>query len=119
MPRTVLLIVPYGIETSNEQRDPFCVLLLIVPYGIETMVHTSGFYFGRYLLIVPYGIETKTTHISSPRTELLIVPYGIETDKIYTEEEREKLLIVPYGIETRDFSLYKLYDVSFNRTLWN
>ena len=32
----ILLIVPYGIETSLEYRNSLEETLLIVPYGIET-----------------------------------------------------------------------------------
>ena len=37
----VLLIVPYGIETSVRSGISFPSLLLIVPYGIETLYNTS------------------------------------------------------------------------------
>ena len=33
----MLLIAPYGIETSNPIFRPIAYLLLIAPYGIETM----------------------------------------------------------------------------------
>ena len=56
--RTMLLIVPYGIETSfTRQGTAKRVRLLIVPYGIETLSGT-GRRTRRGLLIVPYGIET-------------------------------------------------------------
>ena len=32
----ILLIVPYGIETTYRSRSTACGALLIVPYGIET-----------------------------------------------------------------------------------
>ncbi len=32
----VLLIVPYGIETSKKWSEVIIKILLIVPYGIET-----------------------------------------------------------------------------------
>ena len=36
-----LLIVPYGIETSDRRPAlPNCTILLIVPYGIETELTT-------------------------------------------------------------------------------
>ena len=42
MCRTLLLIVPYGIETKfNERVTMKTELLLIVPYGIETMFGCS------------------------------------------------------------------------------
>ena len=31
-----LLIVPYGIETTDKTRQAAIIILLIVPYGIET-----------------------------------------------------------------------------------
>ena len=34
--RNLLLIVPYGIETSTFRRNLYVSELLIVPYGIET-----------------------------------------------------------------------------------
>ena len=34
--REILLIVPYGIETNEQQSELGNPLLLIVPYGIET-----------------------------------------------------------------------------------
>ena len=36
-----LLIVPYGIETQQDQQHQRSHLLLIVPYGIETKVCQS------------------------------------------------------------------------------
>ena len=38
---SVLLIVPYGIETSAYGRKPSDRYLLIVPYGIETNLVVS------------------------------------------------------------------------------
>ena len=35
---TLLLIVPYGIETHILQSEPIRPVLLIVPYGIETAI---------------------------------------------------------------------------------
>ena len=55
---SVLLIVPYGIETDFFLCVAAAVLLLIVPYGIETafpLLWCSP----HLLLIVPYGIETQ------------------------------------------------------------
>ena len=54
-----LLIVPYGIETSDD-IGWFVNLdgLLIVPYGIETTISLCLLLF-LFLLIVPYGIETS------------------------------------------------------------
>ena len=52
--------------------------LLIVPYGIETS-QTRPDHQTNLLLIVPYGIETKQILIEITITQLLIVPYGIET----------------------------------------
>ena len=53
-----LLIVPYGIETSNGIEPPADMrTLLIVPYGIETSPFQPCIII-LCLLIVPYGIET-------------------------------------------------------------
>ena len=55
----LLLIVPYGIETSlGDQLKTFSILL-IVPYGIETSNLAATFIMHTMLLIVPYGIETR------------------------------------------------------------
>ena len=43
--RLVLLIVPYGIETSKAYRDRMMTELLIVPYGIETIITNSDSLF--------------------------------------------------------------------------
>ena len=50
---------------------------------------------------------------------LLIVPYGIETAFAGTEQNFLPLLIVPYGIETAFQPRMPVYEVPFNRTLWN
>ena len=55
----LLLIVPYGIETSTTNGISLKQFLLIVPYGIETWIGANNKHFF-YLLIVPYGIETCT-----------------------------------------------------------
>ena len=84
-------------------------MLLIVPYGIETLVYSLS-RISLLLLIVPYGIET--THIPLIRLGscgLLIVPYGIETiENLITLFFRVALLIVPYGIETLVYSLSRI-----------
>mgnify|MGYP006932654678 CR=1 FL=1 len=54
-----LLIVPYGIETTQPLNTSAFARLLIVPYGIETGPILKVHYVV-YLLIVPYGIETKS-----------------------------------------------------------
>ena len=94
-------------------------MLLIVPYGIET---TSVPLIVRYpvrLLIVPYGIETGFLFACSFNFHLLIVPYGIETRETGEEGQRGRLLIVPYGIET-PWQKNSIYATNpFNRTLWN
>ena len=53
----IVLIVPYGIETTDGFGNRGSLLVLIVPYGIETC---KGDQPERPLpvLIVPYGIET-------------------------------------------------------------
>ena len=38
-----LLIVPYGIETTNGEAIPLDGRLLIVPYGIETNLRLQQF----------------------------------------------------------------------------
>ena len=53
-----LLIVPYGIETSQMHHEELLSQLLIVPYGIETIFRTRK-KDSEGLLIVPYGIETS------------------------------------------------------------
>ena len=79
-------------------------LLLIVPYGIETTLPPVESVFVRVLLIVPYGIETYLTSVPfRPYPDLLIVPYGIETASEFRIAYRLFLLIVPYGIETCNF----------------
>ena len=53
-----VLIVPYGIETTdNIEPNGDNLLVLIVPYGIETLYGVSGKRL-LFVLIVPYGIET-------------------------------------------------------------
>ena len=54
-----LLIVPYGIETYENQHGAIPHLLLIVPYGIETRLYLEDSLQRMDLLIVPYGIETN------------------------------------------------------------
>ena len=62
----LLLIVPYGIETTKMQPRSSYGKLLIVPYGIETQSATeAALAFG--LLIVPYGIETNLRLCIPPR----------------------------------------------------
>ena len=56
-------------------------ILLIVPYGIETTEYRLNM-TGNHLLIVPYGIETQFVGVQSWRARLLIVPYGIETQSV-------------------------------------
>ena len=53
-----LLIVPYGIETSELKDSAAELALLIVPYGIETTFCCYKHKRVNFLLIVPYGIET-------------------------------------------------------------
>ena len=58
-------------------------LLLIVPYGIETLHLLSHIHVSK-LLIVPYGIETEQVALTMDEvSHLLIVPYGIETKDRY------------------------------------
>ena len=66
----LLLIVPYGIETSTMLCHSVLSGLLIVPYGIETLQEEIDRKYG-WLLIVPYGIETARR---SPH--LLLVYYA-------------------------------------------
>ena len=40
--KSVLLIVPYGIETMEKPQDTEPKRLLIVPYGIETRSRTGA-----------------------------------------------------------------------------
>ena len=54
-------------------------MLLIVPYGIETTDALDKLKENAELLIVPYGIETLDADILFNTETLLIVPYGIET----------------------------------------
>ena len=54
---SILLIVPYGIETSDIMSESISSILLIVPYGIETKEGVQCRLLDS-LLIVPYGIET-------------------------------------------------------------
>ncbi len=56
---TVLLIVPYGIETHLGLLYDELQVLLIVPYGIETWIEDFRLPMKNTLLIVPYGIETS------------------------------------------------------------
>ena len=58
-------------------------LLLIVPYGIETGVLIYFLRQVNQLLIVPYGIETFSAFDTFSAFYLLIVPYGIETVMTY------------------------------------
>ena len=117
-----LLIVPYGIETTQEQ--PLGTLagrLLIVPYGIETELKLrpvkSGPAFNCTLLELKHVLAAV---FPSPN-KLLIVPYGIETQP--HQEERtpcNNLLIVPYGIETRQVVAPQMRTHQpFNCTSWN
>ena len=94
----MLLIVPYGIETSFQSSTDRPSFLLIVPYGIETLI-VSGFFLSFGLLIVPYGIET------------------FKSDKVSISVHA--LLIVPYGIETSENAFRIVHPESFNCTLWN
>ena len=61
----------------NCRRPPS--ILLIVPYGIETRDAIAPTELPHPLLIVPYGIETLRCCQHLPEIHLLIVPYGIET----------------------------------------
>ena len=54
----ILLIVPYGIETTFLLAEGGSEGLLIVPYGIETLCCLQQHVSPLALLIVPYGIET-------------------------------------------------------------
>ena len=54
-------------------------MLLIVPYGIETPTAADARRAPGLLLIVPYGIETNDRVEQPEALCLLIVPYGIET----------------------------------------
>ena len=58
-------------------------MLLIVPYGIETSRLQHNSLHLRGLLIVPYGIETKRVRDFDRVELLLIVPYGIETGFVF------------------------------------
>ena len=119
----VLLIVPYGIETSHQIWQTSLRYLLIVPYGIEThrtwrhIKNLCAFnrtlwnwnvevvlhlLFSSSLLIVPYGIETGQSAVRNAVKFLLIVPYGIETQCVDRLTAGRILLIVPYGIETEE-----------------
>ena len=60
-------------------NTPFSCKLLIVPYGIETSQNGKSSLFWSGLLIVPYGIETTLYSFGENYNLLLIVPYGIET----------------------------------------
>ena len=44
----LLLIVPYGIETSFAEVEGNLIVLLIVPYGIETQLVIFLFVFCTY-----------------------------------------------------------------------
>ena len=117
-----LLIVPYGIETTERWRNTKWVLLLIVPYGIETrnsdVIECVGHTFNRTLWNWNTGrMSLGARRLTFNRTLwnwnlfinltlqvlsiLLIVPYGIETPQMALPyESASLLLIVPYGIET-------------------
>ena len=94
-------------------------ILLIVPYGIETSTSMFATDWLLILLIVPYGIETSWQLVSSQCCCLLIVPYGIETPHFLLCDDAVFLLIVPYGIETSALSSAISSFKTFNRTLWN
>ena len=65
-------------------------LLLIVPYGIETAIRLAGKHSQKELLIVPYGIETRILQSTKMSLKvLLIVPYGIETPSDAESDGRE------------------------------
>ena len=59
-----MLIVPYGIETTEGFDNRGSLLVLIVPYGIETVKLDVRYSFVP-VLIVPYGIETHTWQLAS------------------------------------------------------
>ena len=67
------------LKPNGRHIATFVTMLLIVPYGIET--YSSIMIFAKHiiLLIVPYGIETASWPRDSNGWKLLIVPYGIET----------------------------------------
>ena len=54
------------------------LVVLIVPYGIETTKVNMSL-TDEAVLIVPYGIETEVRYVELPVKNVLIVPYGIET----------------------------------------
>ena len=114
-----LLIVPYGIET----HFGFIFLWVTVPFNRTlwnwNIPEITWYGSRRVLLIVPYGIETAACDWKRRQCTLLIVPYGIETSTKKWYWNVLTLLIVPYGIETINSESIMLFQVSFNRTLWN
>ena len=66
-------------------------------------------------------MELKHTYDQSATTRivLLIVPYGIETTVTNAMVDSVSLLIVPYGIETEGEVECHIFELAFNRTLWN
>ena len=67
------------LKRKHARPTPSGSVLLIVPYGIETFIFPNFKYIFYQLLIVPYGIETLSVRMSNSGLTLLIVPYGIET----------------------------------------
>ena len=53
------------LKQYDSDREEFRSLLLIVPYGIETVERFIEFLEANKLLIVPYGIETKRDMLPS------------------------------------------------------
>ena len=96
-----------------------CRILLIVPYGIETSKKSddtaNGITFNRTLWNWNYSSYRFIMGLSW----LLIVPYGIETILPHSWVRPDWLLIVPYGIETQTKLNQQEEYKTFNRTLWN
>ena len=92
--------------------------VLIVPYGIETSDRAQPC-LKSPVLIVPYGIETTIPPICLGTVVVLIVPYGIETPVKRRQEITASVLIVPYGIETHITPLRLHSLLRVNCTLWN
>ena len=98
---TVLLIVPYGIETTSNKVNLIIILtLLIVPYGIETLYQDEPFIQDSAFNRTLWNWNPELAQEIKIHPALLIVPYGIETTISDPGRIPGLLLIVPYGIET-------------------
>ena len=95
----ILLIVPYGIETSKQKMEWEGKELLIVPYGIETEYSPDAVWYTASFNRTLWNWNVLFSACWASADLLLIVPYGIET------EEQQK----PHHTEPE----------AFNRTLWN